>query len=124
MSGDIRRVEVGLLEHPLRVIVTALEDRASPLSQQLLRHLFDAPLRALALGVENDHLADSAGDQGILLDRKLGQRGQQIALNVVSGHGTIVQGLEEESNGLQEIDFRVNQGVGVLVAVKEHDHLR
>ena len=96
---NIRRIIISLLVDPLRIIVAALENWSCPLRQQLLCHFLDATLGALALGVENNHFSNATGNQSILVDRKFGNGGQQVALDVVGGHRAIVQRLEEESNG-------------------------
>jgi hypothetical protein len=120
---NLRRIKVSLLEDTLRIIVAALENWSCPLSQQLLGHVLDASLGALALGIEDDDLANSAGNEGIFLDWQFGESGQQVTLDIVCRHGAVVQRLQEEPNGLEQVDLGVNQAVDVLVTIEEHNNL-
>lgn len=97
----IRRIKVGLLENTLRVIIAALKNRACPFSQEFLGHILDATFCTLAFGVEDNHLANAAGDQGVLVNGKLRESSQKVALDIVCRHGAVVQRFEEESNGFQ-----------------------
>lgn len=106
----------------LLVVVGALEDGSAPLAQEALGHALDADLGLLALGVEQHDLADAAGAQGLLLDRKVGHGFEDLALDVVGRKRTVVQGLEEELDVLQEVGVGIDDGLLVVVAVQQgHD---
>lgn len=109
---------------PLLVVISALKDRSAPLAQQALGHALDADLGPLALGVEEDDLADAAGQEGVLLDGQARQGRQDVALDVVGRQRAVVQGLQEELDVLQEVGVRVDHRRLVRVAVQERHHLR
>lgn len=121
---DILVVEIARLDVALLVVVGALEDRAAPLTQQSLGDALDADLGLLALGVEQDDLADAAGPQRLLLDREAGQRLEDLSLDVVGREGAVVEGLEEELDVLQEVGVGVHDGRLVVVAVEQRHDLR
>ena len=54
----------------LSVVVGTLKDGSAPFSKKPLRHPLNVQLGPLALGVEENHLADAARHQSVLLDRE------------------------------------------------------
>lgn len=121
---NIRRIKVCLLVHTLRVVVAPLQDRASPLRQQTFRLALNARFWSLALGVKDNDLANTTGDQSFLVDRQLRQRVHEVALNIVCWQRSVVQRLQEELYRLEKVDLGVNQTVDILIAVQERHHFR
>ena len=111
------------LDLPLLVVISPLEDGPAPLAHEALGHALDLGLGALGLCVEEDDLADAAGQQGLLLDGHPGQGGEDLALDVVGGQAAVgAQGLEEVLDGLEEVGLRVQDGVLDVLPVQErHD---
>lgn len=123
-TGNILVVEVTRLDVALLVVVGAFEDRPAPLAQQALSDALDADLGPLAFGVEEDDLADAAGEQGVLLNGQAGQGHQNIALDIVGRQRAVIKRLQEELDMLQEVGVRVDDGRLIRVAVQEPHHLR
>lgn len=68
MMGHARRIEIGLSELLLAVVVCTPEDWASPVCKEALGLSLDCQLRALALDVEHDHFADARRNKSVLVD--------------------------------------------------------
>lgn len=115
---NILVVKVARLDVPLLVVVGALEDGPAPLAQQALGHALDGDLRLLALGVEEDDLANAARPQRLLLYREPGQRLEDLPLDVVGGQRAVVERLEEELDVLQEVGVRVHDGCLIIVTIQ------
>lgn len=104
----VRRIVVGLSKLLLAVVVGATEDWARPICEEALGLSLDDQLGALALDVEHDDLADSGCDEGVLVDRQLGQRSKELFLDVIGGQTAVAQGLEEEAHCFEDVGLGVH----------------
>ena len=96
MIINVLVIEVAGLDVTFSVVVGTLEDRPAPLSQKALGHALDVEFGPLALGVEEDDLADAGGHEGVLLDGEAEQGVEDLALDLVGGQGAVVERFEEE----------------------------
>lgn len=94
----IHRIVFRLHNRLLAKVVATLQDRPHPLADQSLRSPLDARLGLLCLGVEHDHLADSAHGERILVHRQTRQSHEDVALDVVGWKATVLEWLEEEAH--------------------------
>ena len=67
----------------LLVVISSLEDRSAPFSQQALSHSLDARLRLLASCVKENNFSNSAAQQCFLFNIQSRQSREKIALDVV-----------------------------------------
>lgn len=102
----------------LLVVISPLQDGSAPLSQQSLRHSLDARLGLLASSVEEDHLANTAAKERLLLNVQSGERHKDVALDIIGRERSVVKGLEEEFDVLKEIGIGVQHRVLHIVAVE------
>lgn len=120
----LNRIILCLDELALAVVVAALEDRPRPLADQPLRLALNACLCAGRARVEVRDFADARGDEGVFGDGELGEAREELALDVVGWEGAVVEGLEEEAYGFEDVDFRVDERGLQRVAVQEGYHFR
>lgn len=123
MRGYVRRIVVGLGKLLLAVVVGAAQDGAGPVCEEALGLALDDELGPLALDVEHDDLADARGDEGVLVDGQLGQRGEELFLDVVGGQTAVAEGLEEEADGFEDVGLGVDDGLFEVALVEQGDDL-
>ena len=121
MIINVLVIEVAGLDVTFSVVVGTLEDRSAPLSQKALGHALDIEFGPLALGVEEDDLADAGGHEGVLLDGEAEQGVEDLALDLVGGQGAVVERLEEELDVQQEVRIRIDNSRLVPISV-QHRH--
>lgn len=104
-------VKVASLDLAFLVIISPLQDRTTPFTHKTLCNALDANLGSLAFGVKVNYLANAAAEKHLFVDWKLGESIEDVALNIVSGETAVVQGLQEVFDSLEEIGFRVENGI-------------
>jgi hypothetical protein len=122
-TGGIRKVKVAGLDLPLLVIVCSLQDRTAPFTDQALGDALDAGLGPFAPCVEVDDLADTAAQEDLFVDGKLGEGVEDVALDVVGWQAAVVQRLEEVFDRLEQVGLGVEDGILDGRSVEKTSHL-
>ena len=121
---NILDVKVPRLNMPLLVVVSPLENRPAPLSQQTIRDTFDARGGTLALRVEENNFANATAQERILADGKLGQSSENVTLDVVGRQAAVVQRLQEVFDRLEKVSLGIEHRILDRCAVQQVRHLR
>lgn len=106
----------------LLVVVSPLEDRSAPVTQETLGHALDAGFRSLGAGVKVDNLSNATAQQSLLLNGESDESSENIALDVVCRKTAVVQRFEEELDVLKEVGIGIEDGVLDVVPVQETGH--
>lgn len=112
-------IKLASLNVALLVVVGPLENRTAPFSQQPLGHSLDAGFWLLAPCVEQDDLADSTAQEGLLFYVETRQSRENIPLDVVGGQRAVVERFQKELDMLQEVCVGVEHGMLYVVAVQQ-----
>ena len=117
--GGIRIVKLPGLNLSLLVVISSLQDRSAPFSQQPLRHALNTWLGLLASGVEENDFADATTEERLLFNIQLCKGQKDVALNVVGWKGPVVQRLEEELDMLQKVCIRIKHRMLYVVSIQD-----
>ena len=123
MNLHVLVVKVASLDVALAIVVGALKDGTAPFSDEPFGDALDGDFGPLAAGVEEDNLSDAAAQEGVLVDGKLGEGYEDVALDVECWQAAVVQGLEEVLDGLEEVGLGVEDGVLDGRPVQKSGHL-